>query len=198
MFLYGGRRDGAMTIARRVPDDPASFFNVPPHAWIIRHEIQDRERHVLRGNRLLHTVAEIAIAQPHLLAPEPMLDLRTRVIAFDVLTTSNSQRDKGGDGLLRQLPSGALAQQFSAPVGIDGPGCKVRGQALGSKAVAGHDPVGAGKDDPPDPMLLSSTEHIQSEIDVVLLNRLPRGCRVGISRQMDYDIHVLELPHPSV
>src|ERR1700688_5262997 len=143
MFFDRGRSDGKMTIAGRITDDPAGLLDVPSHPGIIRHEIQHGVRNVLGERGALHALTEIAIAHPHLLTPEPVFDLRTRIIARDMLTAANSQSDEGNPGLLHQLPPCPLAQEFAAAVGVDWPRFEFRGQPLGAEGIPCHYPVEA-------------------------------------------------------
>src|SRR3981189_3881563 len=114
MFFDDGRSDGKMTIAGCITDDPARLLDVPSHTGIIRHQIQHGVRNVFGESGALHALTEIAIAQPHLLTPESVFDLRARIIARGMLTAANSQCDEGNPGLLHQLTPCALAEGFAA------------------------------------------------------------------------------------
>src|SRR5262245_22122225 len=96
-----GSTDRAMSVARHIADDPSSLFDVPAHARIIRHQVQHRERHAFSEGRALDPMAEIPVAQPHLLSPQPKLDLGAGGIARDVLATSDAQGDDRDAALLR-------------------------------------------------------------------------------------------------
>ena len=114
------------------------------------------------------------------------------------LDPAEPQRDEGQVEGAGQAPAEPLAHQLGRAVGAVGPGREVDRDRHVELAVAPHDVVRAGEDEPLDAGQGRGVEHVGQHVEVRPLQLLPGGELVGVGRQVDHRVDAVEVGDPVV